>query len=118
MYYFPIKNFFEPLVEEVMLDEFAEWAFGSDFMKLEDGTDFLDEWNSLHGDEYTVSGSDSVDSSSLKMVEMWKKSKGIPNKNKYKPIFSSVNKNCITASWMWNPVIKKIPEVQTVCAPI
>jgi hypothetical protein len=40
------------------------------------GTQFMDAWNSIHGEELKLSSSGLISEDSVKMVELWQKSKG------------------------------------------
>lgn len=62
--------------DEEELERFARWAFGSKFRELEMGTEFMDAWNAIHGEDLKLVSSGVISEDSVKMVELWKESKG------------------------------------------
>lgn len=52
------------------IHDFASWAFGDDYREM-DNMDLLNNWNKLHGSQYTLSETEEVWPSCKKMVELW-----------------------------------------------
>ena len=51
-------------------EDFAEWAFGEDYMILIGSLAFMRKWNTLHGNDLRLSGDGSVEDDVKKMIKM------------------------------------------------
>lgn len=80
------RDFVEHYAGLEQAEDFAMWAFGPGFKNISGG-DIWKEWNKLHGDLYTIVGSNKPDDDIPKMVCIWRK---------YKP--------------NWIPVSERLPE--------
>jgi hypothetical protein len=60
---------------EEELEEFAAWAFGSDFRDLEHSIKFMEAWNSLHKDLLELKPEGILSEDASKMVKIWRENK-------------------------------------------
>ena len=73
------KYIFNPYFEDHKeLQDFAEWAFGPNYLNFYGSMDFLDSWNDLHSDLLTLNINGSINEDSKIMVNLWKENKKIP----------------------------------------
>jgi hypothetical protein len=71
-----VKDAFSPYIpDEKELDEFGLWAFGEDFLELEEAIKYLECWNYHHGKELELKPTGVITEDAPKMVELWRKSK-------------------------------------------
>lgn len=78
-----MKRYFSHLFKEGEdPDQFALWAFGSQFEKLEKGMEFLYAWNVLHENEYHLKADGYPVNDAIKMVALWRESDSAKNQTK------------------------------------
>ena len=69
-----MKRNFELLIpDEKDLLDFGYWAFGEGLYELQNGREFVDAWNKIHGDVLKINGSGLPSEDAPKMVELWKR---------------------------------------------
>ena len=71
-----MKHVFTPYFEDHKeLQDFAEWAFGPNYLKFYGYIDFIYSWNDLHSDLLTLNMNGSINEESKIMVTLWKENK-------------------------------------------
>ena len=57
------------------VDDFGLWAFGDSLSHFSHGIEFMEAWNKLHGDDFTLSPEGYIEEDILEMVRMWRDAK-------------------------------------------
>lgn len=70
-----VREYFKPFCEESELDPFCEWAFGEDYLELDDAMKYLECWNYHHGQDILLKPDGEIDKDAPRMVNLWKAKK-------------------------------------------
>lgn len=62
------------VIEKEEIPEFFTWAFGRDYNSIEDGSELLDAWNTLHP-SHILNGEGLITHDLKKMLNLWKESR-------------------------------------------
>ncbi len=57
------------------IDNFGFWAFGCDFKDLSHTTEFMKQWNKLHGEHFFLNATGLTHEDVPKMLELWRNEK-------------------------------------------
>lgn len=68
-----VRDYIECLLGEEKARDFAKWAFGDNFDKIQiNGIDGMEAWNILHSDKLKLKRNDQIKESIKKMVKLYK----------------------------------------------
>ncbi len=68
---FRIHYFLESHLDKEEIEPFCKWAFGKDYLKLANMSEYLLKWNKLHGNDYTISIKSAITPEAEIMVKLY-----------------------------------------------
>lgn len=69
-----MKDRFQKEIGKQLADDFGLWTFGEGFQDKQT-LELMQRWNDMHRESVRLESNETIDSSAVKMVDLWIKSK-------------------------------------------